>query len=57
MRALPCDVLLTPHPGSSGWDYPAGDAAGAKVMSCKAYADASERDFNTQLAKERREVR
>ncbi|NOK16529.1 subclass B3 metallo-beta-lactamase [Corallococcus carmarthensis] len=57
VRALPCDVLLTPHPDSSGWNYAAGDAAGAKAMSCKAYADAAERAFNTQLAEERRKVR
>ncbi|WP_375744648.1 subclass B3 metallo-beta-lactamase [Corallococcus interemptor] len=57
VRALPCDVLLTPHPDSSGWDYAAGDAAGAKAMSCKAYADAAERGFNTQLAEERRKAR
>jgi len=57
VRALPCDVLLTPHPGSSGWEYEARDAAGAKVMSCKAYADAAERGFNTQLAEERRKAR
>ena len=57
VRALPCDVLLTPHPDSSGWNHAAGDAAGAKAMSCKAYADAAERAFNTQLAEERRKVR
>ncbi|MFP2897700.1 subclass B3 metallo-beta-lactamase [Corallococcus sp. 4LFB] len=57
VRALPCDVLLTPHPDFSGWDYAAGAAAGAKAMSCKAYADASERRFNAQLAEERRKAR
>ncbi|AKQ63750.1 hypothetical protein A176_000662 [Myxococcus hansupus] len=57
VRALPCDVLLTPHPGSSGWEYAAKDAAGAKMMSCKAYADAAERGFNAQLAEEHRKAR
>jgi metallo-beta-lactamase class B len=57
VRALPCDVLLSPHPGSSGWNYAARDAAGAKAMSCKAYVDAAERAFNTQLAEERRKAR
>jgi metallo-beta-lactamase class B len=57
VRALPCDVLLSPHPGSSGWDYAAGDAAGAKMMSCKAYADTAERELNAQLAEERRKAR
>ncbi|GHH03925.1 subclass B3 metallo-beta-lactamase [Comamonas sp. JC664] len=57
VRALPCDVLLTPHPGSSGWEYAARDTAGAKMMSCKAYADEAEREFNKKLAEERRKTR
>jgi len=49
VRALPCDVLLTPHPGASGWDYAAGAAAGAKAMSCAAYADAAEQALDARL--------
>ncbi len=52
VRALPCDVLLTPHPGASNWDYSAGARAGAKALTCKAYADAAEQKFDAQLAKE-----
>lgn len=52
VRALPCDVLLTPHPGASNWDYAAGARAGAKALTCKAYADAAEQKFDAQLAKE-----
>lgn len=52
VRALPCDVLLTPHPGASNWDYAAGARAGAKALTCKAYADAAEQKFDVQLAKE-----
>ena len=52
VRALPCDVLLTPHPGASTWDYAAGARAGAKALTCKAYADAAEQKFDAQLAKE-----
>jgi len=52
VRALPCDVLLTPHPGASNWDYAAGAKAGAKALTCKAYADAAEQKFDAQLAKE-----
>ncbi|WP_447781669.1 L1 family subclass B3 metallo-beta-lactamase [Stenotrophomonas riyadhensis] len=52
VRALPCDVLLTPHPGASNWDYTAGARAGAKALTCKAYADAAEQKFDAQLAKE-----
>ncbi|QGM05764.1 L1 family subclass B3 metallo-beta-lactamase [Stenotrophomonas maltophilia] len=52
VRALPCDVLLTPHPGASNWDYAAGARAGAKALTCKAYADAAEQKFDAQLSKE-----
>ncbi|AKF84752.1 metallo beta-lactamase [Myxococcus fulvus 124B02] len=57
VRALPCDVLLSPHPGFSGWEYAAGDKAGAKAMTCKTYADTAERDFNAKLAEQRRKPR
>lgn len=53
VRALPCDLLLTPHPDASGWDYAAGDAAGAQALSCTAYADRAETQFDAQLAEER----
>ena len=52
VRALPCDLLLTPHPGASNWDYAAGSKAGAAALTCKAYADAAERNFDAQLARE-----
>ncbi|KPN20851.1 subclass B3 metallo-beta-lactamase [Xanthomonas sp. Mitacek01] len=52
VRALPCDLLLTPHPEGSGWDYAAGDAAGAKAMTCAAYAQAAKARFEAQLAEE-----
>ena len=52
VRALPCDVLLTPHPGASNWDYAAGSKASAKALTCKAYADAAEQTFDAQRAKE-----
>lgn len=45
VRALPCDLLLTPHPGASGWDYRAGTAAAAKALTCSAYADSAERNL------------
>ena len=52
VRGLPCDILLTPHPGASNWNYSAGAKAGAKALSCKAYADEAEKKFDAQLAKE-----
>src|SRR5690606_1299379 len=42
VRALPCDLLLTPHPDFSGWNY--ADAANPrpKPTTCREYADRSE---------------
>jgi metallo-beta-lactamase class B len=57
VRALPCDVLLTPHPGASGWNYAAGTSAGAKAMTCQDYADSAERNFDAQLKKQRENQR
>ncbi len=51
VRALPCDVLLTPHPGSSGRNY--AEPATSRPMGCVEYADASERSFEQQLQAER----
>ena len=52
VRGLPCDLLLTPHPGASHWDYAAGSKAGAKALTCKAYADDAEAKFKAQLARQ-----
>ncbi len=51
VRALPCDVLLTPHPDGSGWDYAAGAKAGARAVTCGAYADAAEQKLDAALAR------
>lgn len=47
VRALPCDLLLTPHVGAGRRE---GDGA---PLSCREYADASEGAFDAQLAKQR----
>ena len=53
VRALPCDLLLTPHPSASGW-APANTAAPHKTpTTCAAYADQAERVFDAQLARQR----
>ncbi|HDS1038478.1 TPA: L1 family subclass B3 metallo-beta-lactamase [Stenotrophomonas maltophilia] len=57
VRALPCDLLLTPHPGASGWNYAAGAAAAAKALTCQSYADTAERSFDAQLARQKAEAR
>lgn len=56
VRALPCDVLLTPHPDASGWAPEANAAPHPKPMTCRAYADGAERKFDAELKKQR-EVR
>lgn len=45
VRALPCDLLLTPHADASGVD-------GAPA-TCRDYADKAERALDAQLAKQR----
>lgn len=57
VRGLPCDLLLTPHPGASNWNYAAGDAAGANALTCAAYADGAEARFEAQLAEEQAKSR
>ena len=57
VRALPCDLLLAPHPDASGWTP--GDAATpqATPMTCRSYADKAEQAFEMQLDKQRAEAR
>lgn len=52
VRALPCDLLLTPHPDTSGWTPAATAAPHPKPMTCRAYADSAERKFDAELAKQ-----
>lgn len=47
-------LLLTPHPGASGWDYANGEAAGANALSSAAYAAGAATRFDAQLAQERK---
>lgn len=42
VRALPCDVLVTPHADASGWDFSNAANPHAKAMTCRAYADAAQ---------------
>ncbi|WP_407661796.1 subclass B3 metallo-beta-lactamase [Microbulbifer donghaiensis] len=52
VRALPCDLLLTPHPGGSGWNYEQ-EALQERAIDCRAYADAAEQKFDQQLETQR----
>lgn len=54
VRALPCDLLITPHPAGSGWAPAATAAPHPQPMSCRDYADSAERAFDAQLATQRR---
>ena len=53
VRALPCDLLLTPHPGSSGWAPATTAAPHIEPMTCRAYADKAEREFDAKLKQQR----
>ena len=53
VRALPCDLLLTPHPDGSGWAPAATAAPHIKPMTCRVYADNAERKFDAELKKQR----
>lgn len=52
LRAAPCDILLTPHPGGS--DMPARARGGTMAggMSCAQYADAKSKALGDRLARE-----
>lgn len=57
VRALPCDVLLTPHPGASGWEPEKTKAPHTEPMTCREYADGAERNFDAELKKQREAAR
>jgi metallo-beta-lactamase class B len=54
VRELPCDVLLSPHPGVSGWDPEATAAPNPEPMSCREYADNAERALDEMLEAQRK---
>ena len=53
VAALPCGVLLTPHPSASGmFERLAGREKLADAGACKAYAQAARQRFEDRLARE-----
>jgi len=48
VRRLPCDLLLTPHPGFSGWRYADAARPHPEPMTCAALADAAEQRLAKQ---------
>lgn len=64
LAALPCDILITPHPGQSDLlERVARRDAGAKpdpminANACRAYAQSARKALDTRLAKERAELK
>ncbi len=64
IAALPCDILITPHPEASGFmqkiaarDREHSPAALIDTGACRAYAAAAEPRFEARLAKERQDAR
>jgi metallo-beta-lactamase class B len=56
VAGLPCDILLTPHPGASGMFERLGPAARASLIdpaACKRYADNAGSRLDARLEKER----
>ena len=63
VAALPCDILLSPHPGASDfWQRVAQRGSSGNVAplvdrrACRRYAAAAERTLNARLAQERAAV-
>lgn len=54
IRALPCDVLVTPHPDASGWNFARSDTPQERPMTCRQYADRAEENFDRQLQSQRK---
>ena len=48
VRALPCDLLITPHPDFSGWDYGNAVKPHPQTVSCAAYVDQAEKNIERQ---------
>lgn len=64
VAALPCDILITPHPEASGFmqkiaarDREHSSAALIDTGSCRSYAAAAQPRFEARLAKERQDAR
>ena len=53
VRALPCDILIAPHPGGVGWTPADTGNPHPAPVSCAAYADTAEAAFDAALAKQR----
>lgn len=53
IKGLPCDILITPHPGASNlFARLSGTSELIDAQACRAYANAAESRFASRLAKE-----
>ena len=54
LEAIPCDILITPHPAASRfWDRLASGAEGViDPEACRAYAEAGRRQLTRRLEEE-----
>lgn len=52
VRALPCDVLITPHADASGWTPADTRTPHAKPMTCRTYADSAQAKFEAEVQKQ-----
>jgi metallo-beta-lactamase class B len=50
-RALPCDLLITPHPDASGWHPETGKLA--QPTTCEAYVARAEKALEAEVARQR----
>ena len=57
IRALPCDVLITPHPDASGWNFARASGHQETPTTCPQYADRAEKNLDRQLQAERQKPR
>ncbi|MHC9086585.1 subclass B3 metallo-beta-lactamase [Luteimonas sp. RIT-PG2_3] len=53
VRDLPCDLLLTPHPAASGWNYADRRAASHAPIDCPTYAERAGRQLDQQIEEQR----
>lgn len=56
IRALPCDLLITPHPDGSGWTPQDAANRQPRPMSCVEYAAAAARALDAQIDKQRQQT-
>jgi len=50
VRALPCDLLLTPHADASGWNFPKPGDPHPRPTTRRGYAGAAAAKIDAQLA-------